>query len=820
MEEEKLEIEDYHKASIKKAWDLYSSDKFEVAEIEVKKLLIQYPENLECSYLLGHIYCALELYQKSVDQYMDALSKDSNAQAAGYIYFWIAEIYGKSSLFDDEAKYIYNVEKSEEYYALAKQTENFPPHLLLRNLHKLKGQDKIDLCEEGIKRFPNNVDFYIILGEEYRRSGLSKLQLNTYERAQSVQLASPSLFYNLGLYFFKASDYTSACVYFEKAIACNENYTYSNFGLNYYLGRAWEMYGDQNKAEVFYLKSYEEDNSSDCLFGFLGLLNLYLDQNNNISVKELVLNFAIKRDFLYLETRVSGGPLHLNDNATDSIEIGNLGAIHQKLSKFKDQSNDNLFTGKLWLVRYLLSVQLSKYNEQYRAVKNAKKLLNSYHFEFLDELHIEAISNLIYYKSETNKDLSKVYEMVINDLDENNKFKIDFIDYLKSIVEKLYEEKEFQKIVTLSDYYSFEELTEKDVIFMTAFSYGEMNDDNKSRSHYEFYLETHNNSTAALNNLGNIYKREGNYAKAIELYTRGLKIDSDNENLKSNLANTLREQAEQEAKFASEKALRKEYRNSTESLKLENDYVLEKLGRFIDQVKKDDDFDNWAIPIAKFKFQKILGVDKQRAESLTTQWLSKGYIVDSGNRNDYNVVIYSINPFIEEELKRIHSYKIPQKWIDGFVNISIESLESNGYFEMIEKIGKVNRKFKALLERDYNELTYNYLMGHQKATIVLSGSLVELALTFYCERKKLMTITVNDSRGNPKNKRLYDCVLSDLIEFVELTRPFGADFIHLSNLSRIYRNFIHPGRELKDSLDKSKADLCYFSTTEILKRII
>ncbi|RZJ44543.1 MAG: hypothetical protein EOO19_11860 [Chryseobacterium sp.] len=111
-------------------------------------------------------------------------------------------------------------------------------------------------------------------------------------------------------------------------------------------------------------------------------------------------------------------------------------------------------------------------------------------------------------------------------------------------------------------------------------------------------------------------------------------------------------------------------------------------------------------------------------------------------------------------------------------------------------------------------------MGHEKATIVLSGSLVELLLIYYCEKKKMMTITILDSKGSPKKKKLYECVLIDLIEFVEQTKPFGNDFFHLSNLSRIYRNFIHPGRELKDSLDKSKAEICFVGTREILNRII
>jgi hypothetical protein len=40
----------------------------------------------------------------------------------------------------------------------------------------------------------------------------------------------------------------------------------------------------------------------------------------------------------------------------------------------------------------------------------------------------------------------------------------------------------------------------------------------------------------------------------------------------------------------------------------------------------------------------------------------------------------------------------------------------------------------------------------------------------------------------------------------------------MGNISRIYRNFVHPGKELREaeSLNQAKADLCFVSTIEIL----
>ena len=125
-----------------------------------------------------------------------------------------------------------------------------------------------------------------------------------------------------------------------------------------------------------------------------------------------------------------------------------------------------------------------------------------------------------------------------------------------------------------------------------------------------------------------------------------------------------------------------------------------------------------------------------------------------------------------------------------------------------------------MISRDYNELVFNYLVGNKKATIVLSGSFIELILTFYCDRKKIKKIEYNNAKGKIIKKELYDCVLFDLISFIDEKKYFGNDFFPLTNLSRVYRNFVHPGVEMKNTLDKTKSDLCFISSIEILRKII
>ena len=164
--------------------------------------------------------------------------------------------------------------------------------------------------------------------------------------------------------------------------------------------------------------------------------------------------------------------------------------------------------------------------------------------------------------------------------------------------------------------------------------------------------------------------------------------------------------------------------------------------------------------------------------------------------------------------------RIPDKWTLGIKEVNLINLDQIEYFHLLSKIDRVNIKFKALIERDLNELIINNLMQNLKATVVLSGSIVELSLIYFFEKKKINQIPYTDRKGIVKNKKLYDCVLSDLLDFAQSKNLFGKDFPHLGNLSRIYRNFIHPGLELKDNLNKPKADLCFLSALEIIKKVL
>ena len=221
-----------------------------------------------------------------------------------------------------------------------------------------------------------------------------------------------------------------------------------------------------------------------------------------------------------------------------------------------------------------------------------------------------------------------------------------------------------------------------------------------------------------------------------------------------------------------------------------------------------------------WKFRVLMQTDEQKAHSLLDQWLEKGYIRRTGERGHYGEHIYQINPYLEQELKNVKRTKVPEQWIVGIENITVERLVELEYYEIISQISKVRKKFRLLLERDIKELFLNYIMGNHKAVVVLAGSLVETLLMYYCEKKKVCQISYSRNQRTIK-KKLYEATLGDLLNFFQEQRTLSDILVHMGNISRISRNFIHPGKELRDTeeLNQAKANLCFISVLEIVKSI-
>jgi len=818
--EEKIVI---YNEQLNKAWDNFHNKDLAKSEEICNALIIDLPDESEAYYLLGHINLNREIFIKALEQFSIALEKDKEGNDGGYINYWIGEIYNKYS-FRNKKNPLYNTNKAKLYYLKAKEYDNYPLDVINKLYYEYKNDyDIIKLYEEGVKKFPNEISFYIHLARLNEKVNNIEKGIEILKNAINKGLKSASLNYNIGEIYFKNRQFSISRNYFVDAMSINKEFPDSNYAINYAIGNSYYMEGDLINAEPYYRKSFDESKNRDaCWFGFYGLIIVYNEQNKLHDIEKLINDVVIDKAIFSEEEMYGGGPFWLDSEIYESINL-----IHDRkkivsiLKSLKFSEKNDYFLGKFWLIRALLAKDLDKHSDRFKSLKNSLKYLSPYKNEFLFFELSSVYSDLIEYKSKKNQDFNPIIKALITDLETySTTFKEQVTKILNSIVRTLFKSKLYKDIVKLYGFFNEKEITDADLWFEIGYSLSEQAEKVEAKLAYERQIKFKGASSASLNNLANLYKSEGNYEKAIELYKSALKLDPKDKIPKDNLERTLKVFEQNERKKNQKKALDNYFIPALKTLKLENEFVLDKLNKFIHNIKRDENFEDWEVPIQKYKFPSLMSTDKQKAESLKNQWLNKNYIKESENRDEHNVMVYFVNPYLESEIKKISNKKIPENWINGFNDVTIDKLEEIYYFDLTTRIQKVNKKFKPLLERDFNELTFNYIVQNEKATIVLSGSMVELSLTYHYEKKKIVLIPCIDSNGKTKNKKLYDCVLNDLISFAEKNHLFGSDFPPLSNLSRIYRNFIHPGRELKDKLDKPKCDLCFISTIEILKKIL
>lgn len=106
------------------------------------------------------------------------------------------------------------------------------------------------------------------------------------------------------------------------------------------------------------------------------------------------------------------------------------------------------------------------------------------------------------------------------------------------VIDYLYEVKQYLAIVKMYEDWAYEEMKkeiEQNHLFCLAYSYAEIEYDKKAKKLYEQYLQEHENSAPAYNNLGVLYEKEGNLEKALELFKRAYDIDSTDDIYKRNL---------------------------------------------------------------------------------------------------------------------------------------------------------------------------------------------------------------------------------------------------------------------------------------------
>lgn len=379
------------------------------------------------------------------------------------------------------------------------------------------------------------------------------------------------------------------------------------------------------------------------------------------------------------------------------------------------------------------------------------------------------------------------------------------------LIAELWKEKDYAHIVEVFDISP--SLQEDMQIFEVAYALAEKGHASESEKVYEELLNNDPDNSSVLNNLHIIKKNKEQFEEAWRLIQRAKEISPKDEIISRNF-NNMKIQLEER------KAISDQFKASVSQVQKENDFVVEKLKTFIANVSKDPTCRNNLIPIPRWKMKVLIGTDESKASSLADQWMEKGYIRRTGDRGSYGEHIYEINPYLKDALQCVKKLDVPKKWLDGIQALDGEHLEQLDYFDLINRVRKAKKSFRSILERDLNELFLNYVMANHKSVVVMSGSLVETLLIYHCEKKKIAKI-VYERNQRQISKKLYDADLGDLLDYFEQNKILSDIFVHMGNIARISRNFIHPGKELRETeqLTQAKADICFISALEVVRHI-
>ncbi|AAZ26151.1 tetratricopeptide repeat protein [Colwellia psychrerythraea] len=812
------------KSKVSLFWEAFNKNDFESAKTQCNQMKKSFSDEANPHYLLGIIYFEEKRFDKSIIELKLALKKDSERKLGGYIYYVIGLNYSKNTFSNMEnLNSIYDIELARNAFESALTYENFNESnitelsQIYRNKFKL-----IQLFQKGLKKFPTKTSFYIKLSAIYKKNGnISERESLLLDAKENIK--SFHILFELGELYLEKSQYKCSREHFYLAEKLREG-SGLEFAVQVMIGNTHVNEGNPNLANEYYINAFhKEKNSCNFWFGLFGILassaeTSFADLKNILEEMEVTSQLTIEE--WYGEMPLYYGSNYFSfDFPIDEKHLIN------RLNLFKKQQRDTDILGKIELIKASLYEFSSEDTKYIKCLKSAINYFSQHSYDFIFNKLAARYDYLLSHLQEEGKSVNTLINEIVDYLEDDYSFRKEYIEYLPTIVTILFEEKKHKKIIEIKNIFTEKQIDKADIWFHVGYAFNELGRPKESKYAYECNIKINGECTSTHNNLALLLENEGKNSDAVAMFQKALMINVDDEKLQSNLQNALDKQKAKSLLTYKNEAIDKSFVGAVGLLKSETFFSMETLLNFIDRSKKENSFNDGILSIQDEMFPDLLRTNLVKSLELKNDWLIKNYIALTEEIDEYGIPYYQVNPYLEPEIVKLKRMtvesELPKEWTEGIGNITIFKLDELDYFSIKHKISKINKKFKPLVMRDFNELIFNHLVGNRKAVVVLSGSFVELLLTYYCEKKRIKAVeyTCKDS-AKPKKKKLYDCVLFDLISFIEEKRIFGNDFFLLSNLSRVYRNFIHPGVELKNSLDKSKSDLCFISSLEILKKII
>lgn len=664
---------------------------------------------------------------------------------------------------------------------------------LARNIGERDEGEKV--INEGIKNYPNSIllkqerIFFIddLEKEEYFQNIKNEIELNFYTKLEML-----SHFYQKRLYkeaFEIIKDIKEdECLFgydimFLKIII---GYMANNKMDINTINKFLVVNNDELRKLIVNLIEIVNEKSKNKIMNFIEQLNYEVDTEYDLIE---IIDFDTERGFYFTFGEIFKYLIKSIQKIVEDEDIERkLNIIYYFFLGTNNKEECRIFK-KLIELEIKKKKNLSLYfklMEIYIELGNNKKYFNIY----VDAVKISS-QQIDIYLDEFN------YDEIIYIINTIKKFpkKFNTINYqklIRNLVIKLHEQKKHNDIVRLFDFIDYNMFNYIQFGFELAYAFKENGKNEKAKKIYEEYLNKYPNSSATINNLGVIYEQEHNYEKAFKYYKRAEEIEHSDISL--NNIERLKKELELENK-------------AIDFFEKENVWFIDRIKNFYEDA---DDKGNVICPYRRLPI--LLKCNEEKSKDVLDQMLDKGYIFRNTN-HDYDTIasVYKINSCIKYKIEEIDKEnQLINNFIGNFNNLTLSNLADIEYKEIISKLKSIkNIKIKDILVRDYNELIFNYLTNQQKSVVLLSGTIIELLLLFILDSKEIRKYKIGVKQ---KEKKVLEMDITEMLEVCDFEKLISNTPKKFIDGMKQFRNFIHPGREIRENnfkLDKSTVELSF-----------
>ncbi|MGA9364674.1 MAG: tetratricopeptide repeat protein [Bacteroidota bacterium] len=447
----------------------------------------------------------------------------------------------------------------------------------------------------------------------------------------------------------------------------------------------------------------------------------------------------------------------------------------QKMSRYRSDLEyaNRVYPRNRKFCEYLANISLQQ-NQLYTAYKSNLQLLKNLsedeHRQEYDYIDCDFISQM------DENDFQRVLTDFRGLVSERNYQWRGFIYsiLLNPIVEKLFKKKDYKGIVELADSLSDQDLRQSNVLFEIAYAYSEVGNRAHSKKCYEMHVEKRGITSSVANNLGVLYQRNGDLQKAEEFFTKSIGLDPEDDLPKRNL---------EEVKALRDAALR----FTNESFESKRTMLL---------LSKNKNIDGYIVGSDKEVSDRI-SKEERECRALMGEFMQKKYLSRvTDYKSHTNKPTYKINPDIEKQLSVLEQdLQRETEFVEIAKNITAEALERIGYDdELTSSLTKIlSHELQAMLKRDLKENALALATKSYKASLVISGSMIEALLLDRISSRKVTSYRMASGR----NKKVAEMDLGELLEVAKKEKIIADQLYHLAHALRGFRNLIHPGVEYR-----------------------